>query len=1689
MLIIFIDRKSHLLSPEDLEIDWRPLYNLCRLYIDKRSSKGDLIRSYPTLDQVIMQTVRFSSYYFPKLANQEIIDELLPNVLPLDIGKVDSAMELLCLFINSSHYEGWFDYLMEIWNIYHYPSWNVDIMNTIAATASQNIGYIYWTPHIPIMFTRIMRSLELPVSYKQIKSSRNQSLSMDACATWIISVICPQYDTMKYLKNLFSTIESYLNPANSGKWVKVISELLVNLVQYFQDRLVSERYKKHSWKKQIPDDCKLRNEDVTEFVETFKPIAMTIIYSRMQSYDITKIIKGLADLRPELILPEIIEKVSTTAELINEPNKFTAALNCLSSVASAIVTNKKYCTSTKTELIPIMFSILPGIDSNDFKKTSITLHFLMTVSFLIPFVDCSKASLVLDDLTEDEILISEQTAQFEDFILQFIDRIFVLIESSSVENIRMEHASNGDNEVKSKLESLAEILIQNTSHSILSQCSQDILRSATKKIINYVKNNALEPRVAGTAMSILCKVFARVNPKEIYHALIPFIVEMIETHFNEIDDAYCIEKQNDDFLYYVQILSNLIRGDPIEIQQYIDTLFPIIDKLLKCKCKATNRNGANMIGSLLNILSVIQINDVKTVPEAYEKSLKEFFPIRFWGRKMNRDEKFDWFVPSENERKLCEKIIHYYLLPILDKLEKYTNGSLDISRDDMLLNLFIISSILKCNNFLDNWEEEPIKLVECLTAVWKPFKLALGYENLCVKMPDQSNVRKTIVNMLEKLQAKLLKDSEDDIKSFRQLISIWEKIHIKMNSSQSYDSQMKNYQLSKQFQDFKLCKVRKDIRAINATRVIVQHDLRDELTKPSFTPTHRRIMLNLITLGTSHYSIIRSLAQSKLFKMLTTYSFSYKSVVDNIVEFLKLDPNENHESFKGALYLIGTNRRSRLMLRSDWETIEKLWLTFLKTKLSEKHSIIRLMESITDGVNNEFQTISTQLFVDEEFAKFGASLMVDQSKLPKDYLLVGNKKLQMLNEKNEQCYQKLLNEILKYSQENSLHWRYNLLCGTFVNDLMHPFSKYPVFVSEIYCKNLINESISERMLALKIVSTVLKQQKRDHVKVTIDPYQHTIMDRNEISGICKPGLRHDNKWLQYDINSVPKNQEEWDEPRYIYKINGFFGWTPKVEVYAPNSMQPILDRSYNELSDHEKVFYSFFKDPNNLEKLIYYWSLEEKKGNEKFHRSRFFFIKQIFDIFGDTFLDDFLSYIEPLIKNQTSESSHRCAAEILTGMMRGAKHWNYEKTKNLYDKITPLIKLALDNITPESDSIWGCAFATASENMDPNKQYFLHEILLDNPIRDLKSFTDCSRLYCLQGAFNQHAWRMISVGRRLLNYLDPFLNHPFQNVRDRIGSTLINIFENDLNFEEYKKGLIPRVKDFLTNKQNEISIMENDENSNHVIETNTPYASSIRFFKTISQFLIGVLNRSTNGNESIYTILLPVAIRLEKCEYDVELAEVCTAILALIAQAFTQPSRMNDYIMKIEEVSQHSSWQCRLSAIDILQVLTFNNMPIVLSQKIWVEQIQSIVLRLLEDNMLEVRVKAAEVLGGLIHCSFLPATDKLLELFKKKCQTKIVKRSTVCSLEPNIRVRHSGVLGLCAFISAFPYEIPSFVPNVFEILHRHLDDPQPIPATIRKTLADFKRTHHDGWDFHQLKFTESQLAVLSDLSVPPSYFN
>jgi proteasome activator subunit 4 len=110
---------------------------------------------------------------------------------------------------------------------------------------------------------------------------------------------------------------------------------------------------------------------------------------------------------------------------------------------------------------------------------------------------------------------------------------------------------------------------------------------------------------------------------------------------------------------------------------------------------------------------------------------------------------------------------------------------------------------------------------------------------------------------------------------------------------------------------------------------------------------------------------------------------------------------------------------------------------------------------------------------------------------------------------------------------------------------------------------------------------------------------------------------------------------------------------------------------------------------------------------------------------------------------------------------------------------------------------------------------------------------------------------------------------------------------------------------------------------------------------------------------------------------------------------------------------------------------------------------------------LQVRQKASKILGGLVHSKFLDcdAQTRLLQYFRSKIRSKMTrskknKFQKVQKTEDKVQLAnfHAGILGLCAFVEAYPYDVPEFVPDILIELEKHLHDPQPIPKTIKNTF-------------------------------------
>ncbi|CAF1295965.1 unnamed protein product [Rotaria sordida] len=136
------------------------------------------------------------------------------------------------------------------------------------------------------------------------------------------------------------------------------------------------------------------------------------------------------------------------------------------------------------------------------------------------------------------------------------------------------------------------------------------------------------------------------------------------------------------------------------------------------------------------------------------------------------------------------------------------------------------------------------------------------------------------------------------------------------------------------------------------------------------------------------------------------------------------------------------------------------------------------------------------------------------------------------------------------------------------------------------------------------------------------------------------------------------------------------------------------------------------------------------------------------------------------------------------------------------------------------------------------------------------------------------------------------------------------------------------------------------------------------------------------------------------------------------------------------------------------------------------KQLHELVFKCLFDEQFEVRSVASITLSGFYQCGYI-------QYFIKKDGKKII-------ITEKIIKRHGGVLGLCTIVLSSPYDISNYVPAALMLLCEHLHDPDLIQ--LKKTLSEFRRTHHDSWHQHREKFTDDQLVIFDDVLISPNYY-
>ncbi|XP_029377126.1 proteasome activator complex subunit 4A isoform X3 [Echeneis naucrates] len=1699
-LLINLLKKRELLSRDDLELPWRPLYELHdRILFSKTEHLG--LNWFPnsprprsstklimlklvqrcSVEGVLKTLVKSCRPYFLESATQEMLDEWRPLLCPFDVT-MQRAISYFELFLPTTlppelHHKGfklWFDEMISLWvSVQNLPSWEVHLVSLFARLANDNIGYIDWDPYIP-------------------KGG-------------------PSKQTQAQLSGLFNSITSFFHPSNHGRWLMKLMKLLQRLPASVVRRLHRERYRKPTWLTPIPDSHKLTEEDITDFVQSMMQPVLLAMFSKTGSLDAAQALQNLALMRPELVIPPVLEKTYPALETLTEPHQLTATLSCMIGVARSLVSGGQRFPEGPTHMLPLLMRALPGVDPNDFSKCMITFQFIATFVTLVPLVDCSSALHERNDLTEVEREMCSASAEFEDFVLQFMDRCFALIDSSTLEQTREET----ETEKMTHLESLVELGLSSTFSTILTQCSLDIFKVALVKVFNFATTNIFETRVSGRMVADMCRAASKCHPAESLKMFVPHCCNAI----NQIavnEEVLNEEELDKELLWNLQLLSEVTRVDGYKILPYRSDLVQILQLTLHLKCKQGYTLACNLLHHILRSTALIYSTEYCSVPGGFHQPISDYLPIKDWGRPgdlWNLD--IRWHVPSVEETSFAFYLLDLILQPELQRLQRFAQGEQDMSRDDVLQSLTIVQHcLLGAGNLMPPLKGEPIpELVHSMVNLDETtLYTGMEYDE------TRENYRDAICSVMRQLLHYILEHSEDDTKSLFSIIKIIsDLLHFKGSHKHEFDSRWKSFNLVKKSMENRLHGRKQHIRALLIDRVMLQHELR-KLTVEGcqYRSIHQELMKDLLRLSTSTYSQVRSRAQNVLFTALGTYNFCCRDLIPHVLEFLNPDNSSViQQQFKGALYcLLGNHSGVCLANLHDWECIALTWPAIVRSGLSsamslEKPSIVRLFDDLADKIHRQYETIGMDFSIPAGCCVVAKQLMITGNPCPdspvpsEEEIAEGLKRQEVKNSESVAKYEQLIHDLLSCLSNRNMPWKFEHIAIGFLSLLLRDDHQLPPPAVTFFVKSLNHDSLYVRKVAISAVAGIMKQIKRPHKKVPISPSE--LCGVKELSGTVA-GDRPDNQWLQYNSSSLPRTQQDWDQCVFVEKTHwGYYCWPRKLMMYAPLEEQPKHNLTRDEMTEREQIIFAHFSDPVFINQFIEFLSLEDRKGKDKFSPRRFCLFKGLFRNFSDAFLPVLQPHMERLVAD-SHESKQRCVAEIISGLIRGCKHWSYSKVERLWEVLCPLLRTALSNITIETYADWGTCIATACESRDPRKLYWLFEMLMESPVNgEGGSFVDACRLYVLQGGLAQQEWRVPELLHRLLQYLEPKLTQVYKNVRERIGSVLTYIFMIDVSLPYTHPTTSPRISDFTERILVQLKpLTEGDEEiQNHVIEENEvgeqdERTQAIKLLKTVLKWLIASAGRSFSTAVSEQLRLLPLLFKIAPVEnddsYD-ELKRDAKTCLSLMSQGLLYTEQIPMVLRALQEIAGSSSWHARYTVLTYLQIMVFYNLFTFMSDQKAVNDVRALVIRLLEDEQLEVREMAATTLSGFLQCNFLSMDGPMQAHFEALCKTSLPKKRKrelgfVVDTIPSADLvrRHAGVLGLSACILSSPYDVPTWMPQLLMDLSAHLNDTQPIEMTVKKTLSNFRRTHHDNWQQHKQQFTDDQLLVLTDLLVSPCYY-
>lgn len=491
---------------------------------------------------------------------------------------------------------------------------------------------------------------------------------------------------IEHLATFILATETFFHPLNAGHWqwqlMKFVPQLASNLLQ----RVWYER----SSKCKVLPRYRLTDEAVEAVVRVLKPVCLLSMFSkdRRSQVNARLAIRCLAALRPDLLVPDVLQRAISSLGTLETTARTKAILTTLVDLSPVILCRDVYPAGAK-HLPSLLELCLPGIDPNDSSKTIATAVLFFTISIGIKVDDLlhpdyehlrtkaeeSSAELATLLKTEDDGTPSEAppgpgasddekkayrlaqdrwardaASDLEPWALEFLRKILTVFES-----LPDDSATAAEVRWQDKAENQLVNVLCSAYGAMLQNMSPRVRQTSFKVLLEHLSSNASLKR------DPYCKLighFAIADPPMVLEALLQRSIDAVESELASGAASIATTKTSREIEadtlinWHMSILLGATRCGGKHLLPYKDVLLGFFARLLpRARSEATYYLGASLLGRILSSLIQLYPADEHFLnPDLRDDPLAQATSSDKWGTPYKlKDVKIEWHTPSPPE--------------------------------------------------------------------------------------------------------------------------------------------------------------------------------------------------------------------------------------------------------------------------------------------------------------------------------------------------------------------------------------------------------------------------------------------------------------------------------------------------------------------------------------------------------------------------------------------------------------------------------------------------------------------------------------------------------------------------------------------------------------------------------------------------------------------------------------------------------------------------------------------------------------------------------------------------------------------------------------------------------------------------------------------------------------------------------